>query len=112
MKHFVMPCIADFIICGISYRLFFLLSHFKVPAKESVQMPVVFKSRFLRACESTLVLCGKRVGSAVGSTLVFILKGFVDNILPLVSVQLLLLLLKGDVLNIDNAISARNPDWM
>lgn len=57
----------------------------KIPAKGHVEIPVEFKSRFLRQCDATLVLIGRRVGSAVGSTITLSLKGIVSNILPLVN---------------------------
>ena len=47
-------------------------------------MPVEFKSRFLRSCNATLVLVGKREGSPCGNTLVFTLNTCINNILPVV----------------------------
>ena len=61
------------------------LPFIQVPTKGQVEISVDFKSRFLRECECTLVLVGKRVGSGVGSTMTFMLKGIVNSINPLVS---------------------------
>ena len=48
-------------------------------------MPVEFKSRFLRPCNGTLVLVGKREGTPCGNTLVFTLETCITNIVPVVS---------------------------
>lgn len=47
-------------------------------------MPVEFKSRFLRPCNGTLVLVGKREGTPCGNTLVFNLETCITNIVPVV----------------------------
>jgi RNase P subunit RPR2 len=60
----------------------------QVSPKGQIQLPVEFKSRFLRPCTATLVLVGKRAGSACGSTLVFNLRTSVDNITPRVCEEL------------------------
>ena len=57
---------------------------FQVPPKGHLQMPVEFKSRFLRPCSATLVLVGKREGSPCGNTLVFTLDTCITNIVPVV----------------------------
>ena len=55
-----------------------------MPSKGHLQMPVEFKSRFLRPCSATLVLVGKREGSPCGNTLVFTLDTCITNIVPVV----------------------------
>ena len=60
----------------------------QVQSKGQLQMPVEFRSRFLRPCGATLVLVGKRVGSPCGSTLVFTLDTCIDNIVPMVTDRL------------------------
>ena len=60
----------------------------QVQSKGQLQMPVEFRSRFLRPCGATLVLVGKRVGSPCGSTLVFTLDTCIDNIVPMVTGRL------------------------
>ena len=54
-------------------------------AKGEMQVPIEYKSRFLRPCEASLIFVGKKAGTTVGSTLVFTLKGSVETVLPSVS---------------------------
>ena len=61
----------------------------QVAARGEIQVPVEYKSRFLRPCEASLIFVGKKAGTAVGSTLVFLLKGSVETVLPSVSYILL-----------------------
>ena len=61
----------------------------QVPPKGHLQMPVEFKSRFLRPCSGTLVLVGKREGSPCGNTLVFSLDTCITNIVPVVRKDML-----------------------
>lgn len=58
----------------------------QVSPKGQLQMPVEFKSRFLRPCNATLVLVGKREGSPCGNTLVFTLNTCINNILPVATI--------------------------
>ncbi|XP_057307230.1 cilia and flagella-associated protein 47-like isoform X2 [Hydractinia symbiolongicarpus] len=78
------PIVYQAVIAGENAELFKLPagSQIQVPSKGSVELPVEYRSRFLHPCTGTLVLVGKRVGSAVGSTLVFTLKCSVDKIMP------------------------------
>lgn len=59
----------------------------QVPPKGHLQMPVEFKSRFLRPCSGTLVLVGKREGSPCGNTLVFSLDTCITNIVPVATIK-------------------------
>ncbi|XP_065057284.1 cilia and flagella-associated protein 47-like isoform X2 [Rhopilema esculentum] len=59
----------------------------KVPPKGQVQLPIEYRSRFLRSCSAVLILVGRRVGSQVGSTLVFNLVTSVNNITPMASIK-------------------------
>ncbi|PFX34680.1 Calponin-likey domain-containing protein 2 [Stylophora pistillata] len=58
----------------------------QVSPKGQLQMPVEFKSRFLRPCDATLVLVGKREGSPCGNTLVFTLETCINNIVPVATI--------------------------
>lgn len=59
----------------------------QVPSKGHLQMPVEFKSRFLRPCSATLVLVGKREGTPCGNTLVFTLDTCITNIVPVATIK-------------------------
>ncbi|XP_048577373.1 cilia- and flagella-associated protein 47-like isoform X2 [Nematostella vectensis] len=59
----------------------------QVPSKGQLQLPVEFKSRFLRPCSATLVLVGRRVGSPCGNTLVFNLETCINNITPVATIK-------------------------
>lgn len=65
-------------------------SQVMIQPKGKQDLPVIFTSRFLRPAEAVLVLVGRRVGAACGTTLVFNLKTAIDNITPTVSLVNLL----------------------
>ena len=66
--------------------------HFSLPKgrvvtiapKSSVNVAVVFTSRFMRSCEAVLVMAGRRQGATSGCSLVFTLRAGVDSITPMV----------------------------
>ncbi|XP_071954714.1 cilia- and flagella-associated protein 47-like isoform X2 [Antedon mediterranea] len=68
----------------------FRLPHVKqitVAPKSNYDLVVEFTSRFLRPAEGVLVLVGRRLGSACGTTLVFNLRTSIDNITPSATIK-------------------------
>ncbi|XP_041462969.1 cilia- and flagella-associated protein 47-like isoform X1 [Lytechinus variegatus] len=62
-------------------------SQVQIQPKGKQDLPVIFTSRFLRPAEAVLVLVGRRVGAACGTTLVFNLRTTIDNITPTATIK-------------------------
>ncbi|XP_033113331.1 cilia- and flagella-associated protein 47-like isoform X2 [Anneissia japonica] len=58
-----------------------------VAPKSNYDLMLEFTSRFLRPAEGVLVLVGRRLGSACGTTLVFNLRTSIDNIVPSATIK-------------------------
>jgi len=78
------PLVYQILIAGLDARDFKVPKgdHVTISPKSTLHLNVEFRSRFLRPAEATLVLVGRRHGSAVGSTLTFSLRTQIDDITP------------------------------